>query len=200
MTEWRLYDPGHLPDYFTAAWHQQRPHAPHLEQPVHYQRMHLAAKLAGEAVALGGRHIVDLGCGDGGMLTLLQQHAVPCWGYDLMPANIHVARWERGVTAYLKDFVDDPVEWAHIAVITEVLEHLQDPHNMVERIARNCRYVVASSPADETDQSHDEVHAWAFDEAGYNALFTVAAITVLRHELVNNGARTFQVILGACPQ
>jgi 2-polyprenyl-3-methyl-5-hydroxy-6-metoxy-1,4-benzoquinol methylase len=198
VSEWRLYDPDNPPDYFTAKWHEGRTHAPHLDQPIHRDRMHLAAKLAGEAVAMGARHLVDLGCGDGGMLTLLAEYCRPCWGYDLMPANVHVARWERGVAAYLTDFVDDPVEWADIAVCTEVLEHLRHPHIMVRRIAQNCRWIVASSPADEDDVQHDAVHAWAFDQDGYRELMEQAGIRVVRHELATGG-RTFQVILGECP-
>lgn len=56
------------------------------------------------------------------------------------PSN--VAGWtERGVMATLMDaFVADAdIRWGDVAVMTEVLEHIADPHGMVERVSRKSR-------------------------------------------------------------
>lgn len=199
MSEWRLYDPEHPPAFFTREWHDGRARAPHLEQQVHQERLHTAVILISEAIDAGARSVVDLGCGDGGLLSLIRGFGATCWGYDLMPANIEAARQERGVDARYYDFVNDPIHWGDCVAVTEVLEHLQDPHAMVRTVAENCRWVVASSPARETPESHDEVHAWAWDPDGYRAMFEAAGITVVAQVVTENWPH-FQVLLGQTAQ
>jgi 2-polyprenyl-3-methyl-5-hydroxy-6-metoxy-1,4-benzoquinol methylase len=194
MTEWCLYDPADPPAFFTPEWHDGRDRAPHLEQAVHQERLRTAATLVARHIEQGARSVVDLGCGDGGLLSLIGPLA-ECWGYDLMPANIAAARQERHVEAWHKDFVNDSIRWADVAVCTEVLEHLEDPHKMVARIAGHARRVVASSPSEETADSHDEVHAWAWDPDGYRAMFESAGITVTDH-IVTASWPHFQVLAG----
>jgi SAM-dependent methyltransferase len=133
--------------------------------------------------------VVDLGSGDGGLLSLLGPRFT-AWGYDLCPAAVLAAK-ERGVDVRHADVLGDPVEWGQIAVATEMLEHLVDPHGFVKAIAGNCRAVVASSPANERPGNHYEFHTWAWDYAGYAALFIGAGLRVVRHEPVG----PFQVVL-----
>jgi len=194
VSEWRLFDPADPPDFFTAEWYAARDRAPHLEQGVHRERLHTAAALVAHAVEQGAKSVVDIGCGDGGLLSLIGT-LVDCWGYDLMPSNVAAANRERYVQVWHKDFVHEPIRWADLAVCTEVLEHLQDPHKMVGLIATNARWVVASSPAEETPESHDEVHAWAWDVDGYRAMFESAGITVTAHVVTESWPR-FQVLAG----
>jgi len=180
----RLFADGTVPDYATAAWYAQRERAPHLEQGAHTARLHTAAEFAGR----DGRPVVDLGAGDGGLLSLLE---VPCWGYDLQPSNIEGAR-ERGVSVRLLDVVTDHrlIEWAPVAVCTEVLEHLLRPHAFVRLIAVHADVLVASSPAYETPESHYEHHLWCWDADGYHALLTDAGWRVEEHVIVDG----FQVV------
>ncbi|MGW6912604.1 class I SAM-dependent methyltransferase [Kitasatospora sp. NPDC054939] len=207
MTEYRLFN-GNVPHVSTAAFHASRERAPHLEQPVHRPRLDKAYELVLDAVERhqrsGAGHpagVTDLGCGDGGLLSLLARHEdkydrcnLSAWGYDFQPSN--QAGWaERGVMAELRDAFapDHPgVILGDIAVMTEVLEHLADPHGAVRRVGARCRFVVASSPWTETPDSHDECHAWAWDHDGYRALIEQGGYQVLRHETVGQ----FQVILG----
>lgn len=209
VAEWRLFPEGTVPHVSTAAFHEHRERAPHLEQPVHQGRLEKAAELIAEAyvrlVNEGQKNVglSDLGCGDGGLLQSIGK-MVPivdtlgftfhAWGYDFQPSN--QAGWqERGVTAFAADvFGDDRdrVEVGDIAVTTEVLEHLADPHGAVQWIGQHARYLVASSPWNESPESHDECHAWAFDYDGYRALIEQGGFTILRHETVGQ----FQVVLG----
>jgi hypothetical protein len=137
--------------------------------------------------------VSDLGCGDGGLLSLIQDRTV-AWGYDFAPAN--VAGWaERGVDAEQMDVFGedaDRVKFGDITVVTEVLEHLADPHGAVRWIGEHSRFIVASSPWDEDPDWHDECHAWAFDRAGYRALIEQGGFRVLRQEQVGR----FQVVMG----
>ena len=199
--EYRLFEEGTTPYQSTADYHADRERAPHLEQGVHVGRLHLAAEMVHDAVhAVRQRGeliptVSDLGCGDGGLLSLLK--GVPgllSWGYDFAPAN--AAGWtERGVAAEALDVfgVDrESVRLGSIVVTTEVLEHLADPHGAVWWIGAKARFLVASSPWTETAESHDACHVWAWDMEGYRALLEQGGFTVVRHEKVGQ----FQVILG----
>lgn len=209
MAEHRLFPEGTVPHVSTPAFHAHRERAPHLEQPIHQRRLHKAFEFAVQAVqehtpridcnlaSLSDRAVTlsDLGCGDGGLLQLLRGVVrLTAWGYDFQPSN--EAGWkERGIRAELADvFGEDRslVSLGDISVTTEVLEHLADPHDAVRWIGQHSRYLVASSPWNETPESHDECHAWAWDHDGYRALIEQGGFEVVRHETVGQ----FQVILG----
>ena len=210
MAEYRFFPEGTVPHVSTVAFHAHRERAPHLEQPVHQPRLYKAfefatqaaqaqaARIGRDVTSLSDRDVTlsDLGCGDGGLLSLLRSVVgLESWGYDFQPSN--AAGWaERGVEAQETDVFDpiyrDLLNIGDISVTTEVLEHLADPHEAVRWIGTRSRYLVASSPWNETPESHDECHAWAFDQDGYRALIEQGGFTVLRHETVGQ----FQVILG----
>jgi hypothetical protein len=178
MTEWRLFDTD-VPHVSTLDFHRDRERAPHLEQPAHYDRLHHAAGLVRR---LDPASVVDLGCGDGGLLSLIRD--IPSWGYDWQPSNAD--GWvKRGVTAEARNVFEtrDVPKWGECAVATEVLEHVADPHGVVAWIAQNATYVVASSPAFETGDSASECHAYAWDMDGYRDLFA-PHFEILSHEIV----------------
>jgi hypothetical protein len=75
----------------------------------------------------------------------------------------------------------DVPRWGELAVLTEVLEHLADPHGTVEWVARHATWIVASSPRHETADHHGDCHAWAWDEDGYRTLIE-PHFTIIRHE------------------
>jgi hypothetical protein len=195
MSEWKLYD-GEPPFFTTPAWYATLPRTPHLEQHDHAPRLHLAAhQAAGLAAELGVTTAVDLGCGDGGLMSLLP--GLDTWGYALCPADVDGAVQARGVRAELLDVAAHPdrVRWGDLALATEFFEHLAGPHAMAREIARHCRGLVCSSPANETGWSHYEFHAWAWDEAGYRALLEQAGFEVRRHERCGS----YQVLSAAAP-
>src|SRR5262249_11972954 len=103
--EWRRFPPGQSP-VSTFAYHEHRERAPHLEQGTPRGRMELAFDLIIEFASTHrspATHVVDLGCGDGGMLQLLKPYEqndpkIHARGYDFQPSN--AAGWvERGVQA-----------------------------------------------------------------------------------------------------
>lgn len=195
MAEWKLFD-GDVPHVSTPEFHADRDRAPHLEQPAHRPRLLEAAKLVEQARSDAEAFSVsDLGCGDGGLLSLLQETpAITCWGYDFQPSN--VAGWvERDVVAEQADVFGadrDKVLFGDAAVTTEVLEHLADPHGAVRWIGEHSAWIVASSPWAERPGAHDECHAWAWDTDGYRALVEQGGFEVVRHGVVG----AFQLILG----
>lgn len=181
---WRLFPEGTIPEYTTPQWYADREHAPHLEQPSHRERlMQTAAYVAQAAFGRGLRTVVDLGAGDGGLLSLLGS-GLHAWGYDLMPANVDAAK-DRGVDVRFGDVLTADLFWGQIAVCTEVLEHLVDPHAFVRRIAEHAEVLVCSSPADERPGRAYEFHTFAWDEQGYRALVEQAGFTVTAYRRVN---------------
>jgi len=132
--------------------------------------------------------VADLGCGDGGLLKLLNNYGITAWGYDFTPANVLGAVEDRQVDVQLIDVFNTRTvpRWAELVVMTEVLEHLADPHDVLEWVSENTRYIFVSSPADENpdvDQSTDPCHIWAWDWQGYEDLVNEHFV-VLRHERV----------------
>jgi len=193
VAEWRLFPEGVIPEYTTAVWYQGRERAPHLEQDGHRQRIELTAEIV---TVLAGQHslrsVTDLGCGDGGLLSLLACSGMSTWGYDLSPEAVKGAI-ERGVTAYQMDVVNDWPLLGDLVVAGEMLEHLVNPHAFVRRLRSGCAYMVASSPFTETAASHYEFHTWAWDLDGYRALFENNGWRVVLQETV----QSFQVIAAA---
>jgi hypothetical protein len=183
---------------FTAEWYAGRDHAPHLEQGAHVQRLHAAAA----AVTTMTRRytvtsICDLGAGDGGLLSQLSGLHIPAWGYDLQQNNVDHARVVRRADVELLDFVSQPedIAPADLTVITECLEHLDDPHAMVRWIAEGSRYIVASSPFLETEETHDDCHVWVWDDVGYEDLLSDNGFEVVAHEYTQNDYG-FQIVSG----
>jgi hypothetical protein len=191
--EWQLFEAGTVPEYTRPEWYANREHAPHLEQAGHRDRLMATASLVAWAATGGLRTVVDLGAGDGGLLSLLGP-ALTGWGYDLQPTNLQAAK-DRGVDVRYGDVVDGDVEWGQIAVCTEMLEHLVDPHAFVRRIAAHAQILVCSSPWGERPGAAYEFHTWAWDLAGYRTLVERSGFAVLRQQRVHG----FQLILAARP-
>lgn len=207
--EVNLYEGLEFP--FTTEWYKTREHAPHAEQWVHRPRMEAVQKMAYSAMKeYGYRSVVDLGAGDGGMLSLIKARAeagfheyhppseFSYWGYDLMQTNVDYARNTRQMDVRYLDFIGEPVDWGDLTIITECLEHLQDPHGMVRRIGTYSKAIIASSPVSETAEQHDACHAWVWDEEGYAALIEQGGFEIREHQVVTGGY-DFQIILGVLP-
>lgn len=179
MREDRLFPEGTIPEYTQPHWYLERESAPHIDQSAHRPRLDCAMGLV-MTVWEPTMTVVDLGAGDGGPLSLLTEVPVANkWGYDLAPNNVSVAQ-QRGQDVRYGD-VYAGIEWADIAITTEMLEHLVDPHGFANLISHNCRYLVASSPQTETAEHHYEFHAWAWDKEGYAAMLEANGWEILQH-------------------
>lgn len=202
MGEWRLFPEGTVPEYTKPSWYAGRDRAAHLEEGAHRDRLiEAAAQVHFAAQAYGLTTVSDLGAGDGGLLSILDQ-SLAAWGYDLQQTNVEAARNERRVDVSLGDVVEGwmqappshykgPIEFGDISVCTEMLEHLVDPHWFVKSIVQS-RVLVASSPWTESAQSHYEFHTWAWDPDGYRALLEQGGYRVVRQELRG----MFQILTG----
>lgn len=180
--EAQLFEPGTVPEWTTPEWYAERDSAPHLEQEGHRQRLRLAADFVERTDALS---VVDLGAGDGGLLSVLPPRRLR-WGYDLQQTNVDAAA-RRGEKVHLLDVVAEfgQVDWADCVVVTEMLEHLVDPHGLARRIYddTHANWLVASSPYTETAESHYGFHTWAWDQTGYEAMLEGAGWKVVARDV-----------------
>jgi 2-polyprenyl-3-methyl-5-hydroxy-6-metoxy-1,4-benzoquinol methylase len=188
--EWKLFD-GNASEFATSEWYKGRQAAHHLEEDTHKERLHAAASLVNVAIGMGAKTAVDLGCGDGGLLQLLKNSGIKVWGYDLLQANVDYAVQVRNVDARYTDFVSDDIEYGDVAILTETLEHMIEPHKVVRELPS--KFIVASSPYNESNINHYEFHLWAWDQQGYNNLITQGGYRIVNKLYV---AGWSQVLLG----
>lgn len=189
--EHRFYPVGETPIVSTREWHAPRERARHREEPGHSARMQRALEYVVDVAGRGATSLVDLGAGDGGFLSMVKERLpdLHAWGYDFSPANLVGAK-ERGVSVYDADFTAEPVTLAQIMVMTEVLEHLDDPHGQLVMAHIPEAFLVCSSPNGETPEHHDGSHAWGWDMEGYAAMITAAGWDIIAHSI----AGSFQVV------
>lgn len=175
VTEWRLFEEGTTPEFTTPGWYRPRDAAPHIDQAGHSERLRVTADVTAALISQQPiRDLADVGCGDGGFMTLLGNRGVsiPMRGADLAAANVTAARL-RGHDASLADWVTSPPT-GDLVTCLEVLEHLTDPHGYARELAGRFSWLVASSPFNETPDSHYPYHAWAWDLDGYKDMLTAA--------------------------
>jgi hypothetical protein len=65
----------------------------------------------------------------------------------------------------------DYIPRVDVIVLTEILEHLDDPDSLVRKASEKATNLVASSPIGETGTSNHE-HTWGWDEDGYYDMLT----------------------------
>jgi hypothetical protein len=77
----------------------------------------------------------------------------------------------------------DEIPLAAIYVATEVLEHLDEPYELLRKIhARGRVTLICSSPHDEGPGNIDASHNWAWDVEGYVTMLNSCGFTVVRTE------------------
>lgn len=191
--EYRRFPPGQSP-VSTFEFHEHRERAPHLEQGAHRARLEMAEVLIADYFLNhkhneGSNTVVDLGCGDGGLMQLVEAKQSPrtvIIGYDFQPTNLEGWK-ERHVAGLPKNFIEkwSQIPEANLYVLTEVLEHLEEPHRAVQRVADRGAALVASSPLFEHEGSIDGCHNWAWDREGYIKMIEGSGFQVVRWERVD---------------
>lgn len=187
-TRYRCFDPTDPPEWLDSRWWIDTPNCNHLDNRVHKARLEVAAAKAVQAAFIMGTHtIVDLGAGDGGLLSILPEpYRSQSYGYEIIADSVRYARDVRNVDVEQRDVLREPIDHHGVCVATEMLEHLGDPHEFLRRLMdAGVDHLIASSPHSETVEGHHEWnHAWAWDCDGYRAMFEETGWTVREHENV----------------
>lgn len=180
MTEWRLFPVGTVPHYSTVPFFEGHPWVPPAAQYGHAERTAMVGRLVRHYVPLYGcTSLSDLGCGDGAFLDSIRDLDIPMWGYDAGTANVEQAL-KNGLDVRQHDFLTDTVHYGDMVTLSEVVEHLADPHGFLSTLRGDT--LIVSSPSAETDEWHYEDHAWAWDLEGYRDLVTNAGWRVITQD------------------
>lgn len=181
--EARLFDPENPPVWLDSESWRDTDNCNHLDNRVHRARLEAAAETAVRAAKLACTlTIVDLGSGDGGMLSLLPEpYKSNSYGYEVIIDSVHYASANRGVDVRYANVLTDDLKLSDVAVMTEMLEHLEDPHGFLRKLYDPAivQYIVVSSPHGETAEHHEWNHAWAWDREGYADMVRGAGWTIL---------------------
>jgi hypothetical protein len=185
-TRYRTFDPADPPEWLDSRWWIDTPNCNHLDNRVHRARLEAAARYAVSAAdAAGTVCVVDLGAGDGGLLSLLPEpFRSRSYGYEIILDSVRYADAARGVCVFQADVLRNQIHHDGACVATEMLEHLADPHQFLIHLHDiGVRELVATSPHSETvDGHHEWNHAWAWDRPGYAAMFEEAGWRIRVHE------------------
>lgn len=186
--EARLFDPENPPEWLDSEWWSDQPHCNHLANWVHQARLKSAAETAMDLVDKvdGGmvpvHAICDVGSCDGGLLELIGPE-YGAFGYDVIESSMQYGRDVRGVDIRRANVLKDKdLEFAPVVVCTEMLEHLEFPHEFAAYLrTRGVEYAVFSSPHSETVDHHEWNHAWAWDREGYADMIRGAGWDIISH-------------------
>lgn len=190
MAEWKLFE-GDVAPFTDSEFYRDREAAHHMEEENHHERLMKAFEyIQFASEAFGCKTFSDLGCGDGGLVQLAAQNGYNIWGYDMQPKNVEYAKEVRKADVRFTNFEQEDVEYGDCSILTEVLEHVSDPHGLVRDLPSSV--VIASSPVWETPDNHYEFHNWAWDMSGYSNLLTQGGYKIFRHAIVVPS----QIILG----
>jgi Methyltransferase domain len=162
------------------------------DQPGFRQRAAMVAGLASLILAIDPAvvTVIDLGCGDGSLLSRVTLPPfVRAWGYELGSGDVAYAR-THGRDVRQADILNDPVEYGDLIIVSEVLEHLEDPTAFLKALPPD-GLLIASSPSAEHPGWFNPIHSWAFDLAGYRELLEGAGWRVLYQMECDGGLNEF---------
>lgn len=113
---------------------------------------------------LAPRSVCDIGCGAGEVLRLLQPHlpeGADLVGYDISPAALALAT--SRANAHLRfvqgDLPHDPSEHYDLALLMDVLEHVEDYFTLLRRLKPKADYILVFFPLDLSAQTVMRPHA-----------------------------------------
>lgn len=185
VSQYRVFDPADPPEWLDSRWWIETPNCNHLDNRVHQARLQAAASAAVRWAEIEQTvSIVDLGAGDGGLLSLLpEEYRLWSYGYEIIKDSVQYANFVRDVLVLEANVLTDKLDLGKVVVATEMLEHLEDPYTFVRRLYEDTRInvLVASSPHSETVQHHEWNHAWAWDRQGYSDLISQSGFRIAEH-------------------
>lgn len=156
------------PKFHDTEFYKTRKLAPHIDERRSNLRIEISAALASHLIKFYSiSNVFDLGCGDGGLISLLAMKfpKIEFIGYDLQPSNIEHAQKRfkdlGNAKVILNDCTKIDFPRADLTCMTEVLEHLVEPEKMLEKI--NSPFLIVSTPIGESSPKLDITHLWGWD-------------------------------------
>lgn len=151
------------------------------------------------------RSAADLSCGDGALLNMISRHLTRAVLGDLngVPASAAVSCRAQVLetigAAALPDSLEhlEPVD---LFVLSETLEHVPDPDDLLFRLTGYARYLFLSTPLEESADSGNLEHYWSWGQDDVHRMLEAAGWSPLELELLRPvstrtmpGAYTYQL-------
>lgn len=138
------------------------------------------------AQSIGARSIADLSCGNGVIASALAATAANLrgGGRDKHQTDLYLGDYAGGVelptypgslnikvhdilTGPLEETIDQLPARVDLFVLSETVEHLDDPEAVLERLSERCRGLLLSTPIGEDDLGNPEhLHGWDQEAVG----------------------------------
>jgi 2-polyprenyl-3-methyl-5-hydroxy-6-metoxy-1,4-benzoquinol methylase len=149
----------------------------------HVERVKASADMI-ERYAGQIRSAADLSCGDGALLNMISRHLTRAVLGDLngVPASAAVSCKARVLetigAAALPDSLThmEPVD---LFILSETLEHINDPDDLLARLTDHARYLFLSTPVAESADSGNLEHYWSWGVADVHEMLLAAGWTPL---------------------
>lgn len=154
-----------------------------------------------DAAGLSPHTIIDVGCGDGALLSELHRRGVGAElvGVEISPAAARLARTRPGIAAVAA------FDGRHLAaadgaydlgVLSHVLEHVPDPAALLGEVGRACAAVVVEVPLEANASARRTSKRTGYDEVGHLQRFDRDAV---REVVAAAGLRVAGEILDPLP-
>lgn len=141
----------------------------------HLYRVDVTTAMAGLLLPPGGR-VADLSCGDATIARRLEAtHGAHTQLGDYAPGYSHTGPIEETIGQI------DPV---HLFILSETLEHLDDPDMVLSQIRRKTSRLILSTPDGEGNNGNHE-HLWGWDAEAVRQMLVGAGFRPLIHTTVD---------------
>lgn len=120
------------------------------------------------------RTVADLSCGDGAIVRGLLDEPLLRSAYlgDLnLPSALYgIPEAAVLMPGLLPDTLDQLPRPVDLFVLSETLEHMDDPDDLLRRIGQHARYLFLSTPENEIETSGNLEHYWSWGTADVQAM------------------------------
>lgn len=183
------------PTAFDWEFYKDRDPVDHWKQyGLHHERLADALRVMTDQWTSTPESVADFCCGTAGLLAQIKGPRT--WGYDISPTAVAFAKEVYGVNVELADITlqglipsDVPqqyeIEYPEWLLLTETLEHLLNPFELLTRVRdKGVRYVVASVPSNNGGNGwNDNCHNWAWTGDSFIKTFELCEYKVLHYEV-----------------
>lgn len=169
MTRVRLRDPRSA-DQEAAYYGRVYPEGyRHTSWPDHVERIKASADLI-DRYRNQIHTAADLSCGDGALLNMISRYLDHAWFGDLngVPVSAQVSCSAGEVTALPRgealpgSLAGLPERGVDLFILSETLEHVPDPDDLLRRLRGHATYLFLSTPVDEPEGSGNLEHYWGW--------------------------------------
>lgn len=168
----RRLRPAYTPEELHTVYAKQYDHT---RWEDHIQRVNATLDCIHAWTAPSARRIVaDLSCGDAAIARNIE-------GTRLVILGDYVHNDEYAFTGAIERTID-LIGYVDLFVLSETLEHIDKPHELLVKIRNHASQLILSTPRDEQDANNPE-HYWGWDEHGVLDLLEQAGWAPSNHTL-----------------